>query len=121
MLDGGKAYGPAITTYLRQGIQIGTPSVRSGLTGDVYLTIAGNRPPDVGASEVQLEVFLKPLIVWLWIGGLLMAVGTRVRRVPRQPPPAPDRSGVGTPCPRCATSQIVPKRGGRRWLTCSDA
>ena len=51
----GKIYGPAITTYLRQGIQIGTPSVRAGLTGDVYLTIAGNRPPDVGASEVQLE------------------------------------------------------------------
>ena len=27
---------------------IGTPSVRAGLTGDVYLTIAGNRPPEVG-------------------------------------------------------------------------
>ena len=58
------------------GIPIGTPSVRAGLTGDVYLTIAGNRPPEVGASEVHLEVFLKPLIIWLWIGGLMMAVGT---------------------------------------------
>jgi cytochrome c-type biogenesis protein CcmF len=76
LLDEGKVYGPAITTYLRQGIQIGTPSVRAGPTGDVYLTIAGNRPPDVGASEVHLEVFLKPLMIWLWIGGLMMAVGT---------------------------------------------
>ena len=50
--------------------------MRAGPTGDVYLTIAGNRPPDVGASEVHLEVFLKPLIIWLWIGGLMMAVGT---------------------------------------------
>jgi cytochrome c-type biogenesis protein CcmF len=76
LLDEGKMYGPAITTYLRQGIQIGTPSVRAGPTGDVYLTIAGNRPPAVGASEVHLEVFLKPLMIWLWIGGLMMAVGT---------------------------------------------
>ena len=107
----GKIYGPAITTYLRQGIQIGTPSVRGGLTGDVYLTIAGNRPPDVGASEVQLEVFLKPLIVWLWIGGLMMAIGTLLRRVPRQPAPATRSIRSRRPCQRLRTNQIVPKQG----------
>jgi cytochrome c-type biogenesis protein CcmF len=108
-LDGGKVYGPAVTTYLRQGMQIGTPSVRAGPTGDVYLTIAGNRPPDVGASVVQLEVFLKPLVVWLWIGGLLMALGTLFaafpgnrRRRPIDPVSAPvpevddvDKEAVG--------------------------
>jgi cytochrome c-type biogenesis protein CcmF len=76
LLDGDKVYGPAVTTYIKQGIQIGTPSVRAGLTGDVYLTVAGNRPPEVGGNEAHLEVFLKPLIMWLWIGGLMMALGT---------------------------------------------
>jgi cytochrome c-type biogenesis protein CcmF len=72
--------------------------VRAGLTGDVYLTIAGNRPPEVGGSEVHLEVFLKPLIIWLWIGGLMMAVGTLLaafpgnrRRRPVDPVSAPVR------------------------------
>jgi cytochrome c-type biogenesis protein CcmF len=81
-LDGGKVYGPAVTTFLRQGTTVGTPSVRTGPTNDVYLTIAGNRPPVPGADEVRLEVFLKPLIVWLWIGGLLMAVGTVLAAFP---------------------------------------
>ncbi len=48
LLDGSDVYGPAVTTYLRLGSTIGTPSVRAGLTGDVYLTIAGNRPPEAG-------------------------------------------------------------------------
>jgi cytochrome c-type biogenesis protein CcmF len=81
-LDGGKVYGPAVTTFLRQGTTVGTPSVRTGPINDVYLTIAGNRPPVPGADEVRLEVFLKPLIVWLWIGGLLMAVGTVLAAFP---------------------------------------
>ncbi len=96
LLDGSDVYGPAVTTYLRLGSSIGTPSVRAGLTGDVYLTIAGNRPPEPGATEVHLEVFLKPLIMWLWIGGLMMAAGTVLaafpggrRRLPIDPVSSP--------------------------------
>jgi cytochrome c-type biogenesis protein CcmF len=81
-LDGGKAYAPAVTTYLQRGQPIGTPSVRTGLTGDVYLTIADNRTPVVGSREARIQVFVKPLIVWLWIGGLLMALGTVLAAFP---------------------------------------
>jgi cytochrome c-type biogenesis protein CcmF len=106
VLDGGQVYGPAITTYLRMGVPIGTPSVRSGLTGDVYLTIAGNRPPDVGATEVQLEVFLKPMIIWLWIGGLMMALGTLFAAFPgnrRRRPIDP----VSAPVPEIAHEEVA--------------
>ena len=82
LLDGSKVYGPAITTYLQMGAVIGTPSVRTGFTHDVYLTIAGNNPPVAGADEVVIEVFRKPLILWMWIGGLLMAVGTVLSAFP---------------------------------------
>ncbi len=75
-LDGGDTFGPAITTFLQMGQPIGTPSVSSSLTHDVYLTIAGTNAPAVGADEVSIEVFRKPLVMWMWIGGLLMAVGT---------------------------------------------
>jgi cytochrome c-type biogenesis protein CcmF len=81
-LDGGAIYGPAMTTYLQMGTTIGTPSVRNGLTHDVYLTIAGNNPPIAGSTEVVIEVFRKPLIMWLWIGGLLMAIGTVLAAFP---------------------------------------
>jgi cytochrome c-type biogenesis protein CcmF len=100
-LDGGKAYGPAVTTYLRRGETVPTPSVRTGLGSDVYLTIAENRPPTPGASEVRLEVFIKPLIIWLWVGGALMAIGTVLaafpgnrRRRPTDPVSAPIPTGI---------------------------
>ncbi len=82
VLDGGKSYAPAVTTYLRQGMTVPTPSVRTGVTHDVYLTIDGNDPPTKDASEVVLRVFLKPLILWLWIGGAVMAIGTVLSAVP---------------------------------------
>ena len=39
VLDGGDTYRPATTTYLNMGVDVGTPSVRTGLTEDIYLTL----------------------------------------------------------------------------------
>ena len=110
LVDDEQVYGPALTTYIQMGAPIPTPSVRSGLSHDIYLTVAGNRAPEVGATEVSIEVFRKPMIIWLWIGGSLMAVGTVLaafpgsrRRRPTDPvsapiaaaaPPAPDHDEV---------------------------
>jgi cytochrome c-type biogenesis protein CcmF len=99
-LDGDRIYGPATTTYLQMGSTIGTPSVRTGLTHDIYLTIAGTNPPQPGDSTVTIEVFLKPLILWMWVGGLLMAVGTVLAAFPgkrRRNPLDPVSAPVTTP------------------------
>lgn len=76
LLDGRQVYEPAITKYLRMGMDIGTPSVRTGFVKDVYLTIDGTIRPTPGDTSVTLRVFVKPMIIWLWIGGGLMALGT---------------------------------------------
>ena len=81
-VDGDKVYGPAFTTYLQMGQPVLTPSVMTGVTHDLYLTIAGTNPPSVGASDVALQVFRKPLILWLWVGGGLMALGTILSAFP---------------------------------------
>jgi len=104
VLVDGEVFGPAITTYLQMGQSIGTPSVRTSLTHDVYLTIAGTQPPEVGSDQVRLEVFYKPMVLWLWAGGLLMAFGTvlaafpgKRRRNPLDPVSSPipgDRESV---------------------------
>jgi cytochrome c-type biogenesis protein CcmF len=46
--------------------------------------------------EAPVKIFIKPLIIWLWIGGMMMAAGTvlagfpgRRRRVPTDPVSAP--------------------------------
>jgi cytochrome c-type biogenesis protein CcmF len=89
IIDGGQAYAPAITRYTNMGTDIGTPSVKTGFTKDIYLTLEQSSP--AGATEAQVKVFIKPMILWLWIGGLLMAVGTVLAAFPgsRRKPTAP--------------------------------
>ena len=78
-VDGGQVYAPAIAVYDFAGRLIGIPSVRSTLTDDVALSIA-NLSDD--GQTVSLRVTVQPLVVWLWIGGLVMAVGTLLAIIP---------------------------------------
>jgi cytochrome c-type biogenesis protein CcmF len=80
VLDGSKTIVPAITTYLNIGLDVPTPGVRTGLTNDVYLTLEqGSKPGD---ASVSIQAFVRPMILWLWIGGLVMAVGTLLAAFP---------------------------------------
>lgn len=101
------AYGPALSTFPGSPQAIGTPSVRTGLAEDLYLTlISSPRSPD---GEVVVGMRANPLVVWLWIGGAVMAAGTvvaawaplRRRRRPTEDstsPPVPARTeGAGSP------------------------
>ena len=96
-LDGDRVYGPATTKYLRQGIDVGTPSVRTG-ADQRRLPDARARRRARATTEATIRVFVKPLILWLWIGGAVMAIGTllaafpgRRRRRPTDPVSAPVR------------------------------
>jgi cytochrome c-type biogenesis protein CcmF len=88
-IDGGQVYSPARSKYIKQGMDIGTPSVNTGFVHDLYITIEGSvRPTD---TEARIKIYVKPLILWLWIGGALMAVGTVLAAFPgkRRRPTAP--------------------------------
>jgi cytochrome c-type biogenesis protein CcmF len=80
LVDGKKIYAPAITKYTRIGMNVGTPSVRTSLTTDIYLTL--EPPVRQDANEARIKVFIKPMIIWLWIGTALMAVGTVLAAFP---------------------------------------
>jgi cytochrome c-type biogenesis protein CcmF len=92
-IDGGQAYAPAISKYKAMGMNIGTPSVRTSMVKDIYLTL--EPPVRVSSDAAKIKVFIKPMIMWLWIGGGLMALGTVLsafpgkRRRPTEPTSAP--------------------------------
>ncbi len=82
---------PTTSTF---GQNMPTPSVRSGLTNDIYLTLEPGA--NVGDSTAAVKIFIKPLIVWLWFGSALMGLGTvlaafpgKRRRMPTDPTSAP--------------------------------
>ncbi len=100
-------YAPSVSTFPNSNQAIGTPSVRTGLTEDVYLTII-SAPNAKGLITVSIAV--NSMILWIWIGGGLMAIGTiiaigpTVRRKlkvgtrepePTEPPTEPVREEVG--------------------------
>ncbi len=93
-IDGGEPYAPAISKFTAQGMDIATPSVRTGLAKDIYLTLENGSKPSTGFAK--LKIFIKPMIVWLWIGGFLCLIGTilaafpgRFRRLATDPVSAP--------------------------------
>ena len=93
-VDGKKTYAPAITKYVQMGNNIGTPSVKSTWRYDLYLTLEPPVKMDSGAARIK--VFVKPLIMWLWIGGGLMGVGTLLSAFPgkRRRRPTDPTSGL---------------------------
>jgi cytochrome c-type biogenesis protein CcmF len=94
-------YAPAISTYPNSTEGIGTPSVRTGVEEDVYLTLVST--PN-GGGRITLGVRVISMIVWLWIGGGVMALGTvlalapRLRR-PTRPAPRDRQLPEGDPDP----------------------
>jgi len=98
-IDGGQAYEPGIANYPFAGRNIGIASVRSTLFDDIALSVDSFPVDDAGVAtgDVVIRVTVQPLIVWLWIGGLVMAVGTLLAVVPgkRRNPTSP----VSAPLP----------------------
>ena len=97
-IDGNDIYSPSIHRYTQSGLLIGTPSVRSGPVKDLYLTLD---EVERGGGPATIRVAIKPLILWIWIGGAIAIIGTALaafpgsrRRRPTDPVSAPVPVGV---------------------------
>ena len=72
-IDGSGPYHPAISQFGTNTQVVGTPSVKVGLTEDVFVTL--DSPPQTAAGPVLIGVVVEPLVSWLWIGGAVMGLG----------------------------------------------
>jgi cytochrome c-type biogenesis protein CcmF len=88
-VDGGQIYAPALSLFTFSGQTVGTPSVRTGFTEDVMLSVL--RFPENPGDPVLLRVTVQPLVLWLWIGGGIVGFGTVLAAFPgrRRRPTAP--------------------------------
>jgi cytochrome c-type biogenesis protein CcmF len=74
-------YAPAISSFPNARSAIGTPSVRTGWREDVYLSLSSSEDDQ---GKIGITVGVNPLVLWLWIGGGVMGLGTLVCLVPKR-------------------------------------
>jgi cytochrome c-type biogenesis protein CcmF len=63
---------PALRDYPNSTTPIATPTVRTALGEDLYVTLLAYDPD---SRTVTLHLFVNPLVVWIWVGGAIVALG----------------------------------------------
>ena len=97
-VDGGSVFTPAISQFGNGTQPVGTPAIDSSLSSDVYLTI--NSIPSKGGAWT-FGVVVQPMVMWLWVGGVLIVVGSILSAVPgrRRRPTDPVSTPVAAAAP----------------------
>jgi cytochrome c-type biogenesis protein CcmF len=62
---------PALRDYPNSTTPIATPTVRTALGEDLYVTMLAYDPD---SRSVTLHLFVNPLVVWIWVGGAIVAL-----------------------------------------------
>jgi cytochrome c-type biogenesis protein CcmF len=92
---------PSLNLYPGAAEPIGTPSIRWGAFKDLYASVIGFEGEH--GEEATFRFFLNPGVLWLWVGGAIMALGGLLAAWPVRPrraapfPPARRRALVEVP------------------------
>ena len=70
---------PRMNHYFTQREPIGTPDVKTTLTGDLYLSIMNIDP---ASQTVGLLMMINPMVGWIWIATGMMGLGGLVALIP---------------------------------------
>jgi cytochrome c-type biogenesis protein CcmF len=66
------AIATALRDYPNSATAIATPVVRTALGEDLYVTLLSYNP---AAGTATIRVFINPLVMWIWAGGAIVALG----------------------------------------------
>jgi len=78
---------PEKRLYFAQNQPTTEVALRTSLFEDLYIIMAGFEPSKI----VTFKVFVNPLVFWMWMGGLVMVMGTVIAIWPERRPSGPGR------------------------------
>ena len=79
---------PALKFFPTQQSPIGRAVHSSTLGEDIYLILSGFS--EVDRNQATLKVLVRPLVMWMWIGGFIIMAGTLICIAPMGRVPAPE-------------------------------
>jgi cytochrome c-type biogenesis protein CcmF len=79
---------PALKFFPTQQSPIGRAVHRSSLSEDIYLILSGFS--EIERNQATLKVLVRPLVIWMWIGGFIIAFGTLICIWPLGKAPSPE-------------------------------
>jgi len=71
---------PALKFFPTQQSPVGRAVHRSSISDDIYLILSGFSELD--KNQATLKVLVRPLVLWIWIGGFVIVLGTLVAILP---------------------------------------
>ncbi len=71
---------PALRFYPTQDSPVGRAVHRSTLGEDIYLILSGFS--ELEKNEATLKALVRPLVIWIWIGGFVIFLGTLICLLP---------------------------------------
>ena len=83
IFHGGEEWGvlsPALKFFPNQQSPVGRAVHRSTISEDLYLILSGFSELD--KNQATLKVLVRPLVVWIWIGGFVIVLGTLLAILP---------------------------------------
>jgi cytochrome c-type biogenesis protein CcmF len=89
--------------------------VRTSLAEDLYVTLMAY---DTASGAVTLRAFVNPFVVWIWLGGAIVAVGAifaiwpERRAVTAPAPQTARRAATVDPSGATAPAPATPMEGG---------
>ncbi|MGH7745019.1 MAG: heme lyase CcmF/NrfE family subunit [Candidatus Dormibacteria bacterium] len=69
--------------YLASEVTQTIVAIHSSLARDLYVVYAGRSPED---NNPVIHVYLNPLVRWIWLGGLVLVLGTILALLPNRQP-----------------------------------
>jgi cytochrome c-type biogenesis protein CcmF len=84
---------PEKRLYFAQNQPTTEVALRTSLFDDLYVILAGFDPSGV----VTFKVFVNPLLLWLWIGGFVIVLGTIIALWPERSAARPRRRRAPVP------------------------
>jgi cytochrome c-type biogenesis protein CcmF len=70
--------------YYPDGQPMTIPAVRSTLTDDLYVVLVNWE--NNSAAQTPFKIYHNPLVMWLWIGSIILIIGTAVAAWPEREP-----------------------------------